>query len=154
MPFVKNHPILANFIIYYLLCNAKYFYIAMVTFNKCYFLLMLLLLCIELYIGIYMHDSMIRPYGGDFFVVILLYCLIKSFIDLPVLLTAAWVLIFAYAVEVSQYFHLINLLGLQNSKIATILMGTSFSFIDLGTYTLGILLVVLTENLRHSLKNF
>ncbi len=107
----------------------------------------------EVYIGLYMHDAIIRPFGGDFLVVILLYCLVSSFINFPVLLTAAWVLVFAYAIEISQYFHLISMLGLQRSKLATLLLGTSFSYIDLLTYTLGfILLVIIVENLRVSLE--
>ena len=126
----------------------------MLRFNKSYFLLALSLLGIEAYIGIYMPDTIIRPYGGDFLVVILLYCLVKSFINSPVLLTAAWVLVFAYTIEISQYFHMVSILGLQRFKLATLLLGTSFSFIDLLTYTLGILLVIIVENLRVSLKNF
>ena len=124
----------------------------MLRFNKFYFLLGLLLLGAEVYIGLYMHDAIVRPYGGDFLVVILLYCMVKSFINFPVLLTAGWVLVFAYAIEISQYFHLVNLLGLQNSKIAKILLGTSFSFTDLGMYTLGILLVIVIE-VRKSVKS-
>jgi hypothetical protein len=126
----------------------------MLSFHKTYFLLALLLLFVELFIGLYMHDSIIRPYGGDFLVVILLYCFVKSFINFPVLLAAGWVLVFAYAVELSQYFHLVKLLGLQNSKAAKIILGTSFSFIDLLTYTMGILLVIAVENVRLSLRKF
>ncbi len=126
----------------------------MFRFNKFYFVLALFLLGIEVYIGLYMHDAIIRPFGGDFLVVILLYCLVKSFTNFPVLLIAGWVLVFAYAVEISQYFHLVTMLGLQRSKLAALLLGTSFSFIDLLTYTLGILLVIIVENLRTSLKRF
>ena len=124
----------------------------MLIFNKTYFILTLLLLLTEIYIGLYMHDTIIRPYGGDFLVVILLYCLVKSFINFPVLLTAGWVLFFAYAVEVSQYFHLVKILGFQDSKTAKILLDTSFSFIDMLTYTLGIILVIATENLLAGIK--
>jgi len=53
-------------------------------FNKTYFLLALLLLSVELFIGFFVRDAVIRPYGGDFLVVILLYCMLKSFIDLAV----------------------------------------------------------------------
>jgi hypothetical protein len=126
----------------------------MFNFNKTYFLLALILLCVEVYIGLYVHDSIVRPFGGDFLIVILLYCLVKSFFNLPVLLTAGWILVFAYAVEVSQYFHFVHLLGLQDSKLARLLLGTSFSFTDLLCYTLGILLVIIAENLRISLKKF
>jgi hypothetical protein len=124
------------------------------SFNKYYFLLAVLLFAIELLIGLYVHDAIIRPFGGDFLVVIFLYCLVKSFFDLSLLLTSGAVLLFAYAVEISQYFHLVNQLGLEHSKTAKILLGTSFSFIDLGTYTLGILLVIIVENIRFSLKKF
>lgn len=126
----------------------------MFSFNKTYFLLTLLLLLTEVLIGLFMHDAWIRPYGGDFLVVILLYCTIKSFANTSIFTTACCVLLFAYAVEISQHFHLASLLGLQNSRLAVMLMGTSFSFTDMLVYTLGILLVIVTENIRLGLKTF
>ncbi|MDB5132031.1 MAG: hypothetical protein JWR02_1780 [Mucilaginibacter sp.] len=117
-------------------------------FNKAYFIAALTLFIAEVLIGAYMHDTIIRPYGGDFFVVILMYCIIKSFFNLPVLQTACYVLIFAYTVEISQYFHLVNLLSLQNNRMAKILLGTSFSVTDLLAYSLGALLVIITESIR------
>jgi hypothetical protein len=128
--------------------------IIMIIFNKFYFALTLLLFIIEFIIGAEVHDTIIRPYGGDFLVVILLYCLVKSFVNVPVFKTACSVLLFAYIVEVSQYFHLVNRLGLQHSEIAKILLGTCFSFTDLLSYTLGILLVIVVENVFISMKNF
>lgn len=116
--------------------------------NYVYSVWFILLLIAELLIGFYMHDTFIRPYGGDFLVVILLYCFIKSFIDAPVAKTAIRVLVFAYAVEISQYFHLAKLLGLAHSHVALLVLGNSFSFGDLLCYTLGILLVVLVEKIR------
>jgi hypothetical protein len=47
----------------------------MFRFNLRYALLSVLLLGIEIFIGACLHDSIIRPYGGDFLVVILLYCM-------------------------------------------------------------------------------
>jgi hypothetical protein len=126
----------------------------MIKFNVTYFSFTIALFVIELLIAFYMHDTIIRPYGGDFLVVIFMYCFVKSFINAPCFLTAAWVLMFAYAVEVSQYFHLVNALGLQHSKTAKILLGTSFSFFDLGMYTLGMLVVLFVENAGISLKKF
>lgn len=124
------------------------------TFRPYYFLLALLLLAAEAFIACYAHDAVIRPYGGDFLVVILLYCIVKSFFSLPAFPVAAGVLIFAYVVEVSQYFHLINILGLQHSKTARLILGTTFSFSDLAMYTLGLSLVLLLENLKRSMENF
>jgi DNA integrity scanning protein DisA with diadenylate cyclase activity len=126
----------------------------MLSFNKVYFLLALLLLLTEVLIGVCLHDTLIRPYGGDFLVVILLYCIFKTFANTSILTTGSCVLLFAYSVELSQYFHLVNLLGLQNSRLAIILMGSSFSFKDMLVYTLGILLVIVIENIRLSLKTF
>jgi len=126
----------------------------MLRFNRWYFALMLLLFVIEFIIGADFHDSIIRPYGGDFLVVILTYCFVKSFINTPVIKTALGVLLFSYVVEVAQYFHLVTLLGMQHSKLAKIMLGTSFSFTDLLAYTLGIGSVIVVENLRLSMKNF
>ncbi|WP_184550427.1 DUF2809 domain-containing protein [Mucilaginibacter sp. FT3.2] len=113
--------------------------------NKGYLTLTILLFITEVLIGKYMHDSIIRPFGGDFLVVILLYCFVKTFFNTPVLPTALSVLVFAYITEVSQYFQLIKWLGWQQSKIAALLLGTSFSYTDLLCYTLGIGLVIAIE---------
>jgi DNA integrity scanning protein DisA with diadenylate cyclase activity len=115
--------------------------------NKFYFIATILLFLTEVYIGWHVRDTIIRPYGGDFLVVILIYCFVKSFVDTPVLSTALGVLLFSYLVEISQYFHLVNLLGLEHNTTARIVMGVGFSFIDLLAYTLGIALVVLLEKL-------
>jgi hypothetical protein len=119
-----------------------------------YLLLTAFLLIAEVFIALYMHDAIIRPYGGDVLVVILIYCFIKCFFDTPVLITSICVLLFAYAVEVSQYFHLVYVLGLGKSTLAKVLLGTSFSFVDLFCYTLGILTVLIAERLKTSLENF
>jgi len=42
-------------------------------FNKKFFLLTVFLFIVELYIGFFVQDDFIRPYGGDFLVVILIY---------------------------------------------------------------------------------
>lgn len=123
-------------------------------FHKWYFALAVLLFAIEFIIGADFHDKVIRPYGGDFLVVILIYCFIKSFINTSPFKTAISVLLLSYIVEVSQYFHVVGLLGLQHSQLAKILLGTSFSFTDLLVYTLGIGLVILIEHLKNSMKNF
>lgn len=123
-------------------------------FHKWYFALAVLLFAIEFIIGADFHDKVIRPYGGDFLVVILMYCFIKSFINTSPFKTAISVLLLSYIVEVSQYFHVVGLLGLQHSQLAKILLGTSFSFTDLLVYTLGIGLVILIEHLKNSMKNF
>ena len=123
-------------------------------FSWFYFVWTMCLLMAEVFIGRYMHDDFVRPFGGDFLIVMLLYCFIKSFFDLPVPATCICVFLFAYAVEISQYFHLVYVLGWGASPVARALMGTSFSFIDLIMYTLAIGAVLMAEHLKTSLKNF
>lgn len=111
-----------------------------------------LLLLIEVLIALFMHDALIRPYGGDFLVVLLLYCLVKGFADTPVTKTAISVLLFSYLVELSQYFHFAALIGLQHSRIALLILGSSFSFTDILCYTFGIALIIVIEKIRINLK--
>jgi len=112
----------------------------------------LILLIVEILIATYMHDRFIRPFGGDFLVVILQYCLIKSFLDTSVTGTACFVLLFSYTIEISQYFHLTTHLGWQHSQVADLLLGHFFSMTDMLMYTLGILLVLGIEKIRVDFK--
>jgi hypothetical protein len=114
-------------------------------FRGWYFLLSLLLLGVEIFIAVYMHDRIIRPYGGDFLVVIWLYCLVRSFWDLPVPVTAGLVLLFSYLVEVSQYFHLADRLGFKGRSVMRVILGSYFTWTDILCYTLGILFVLVVE---------
>lgn len=122
----------------------------MITFQRNYFTLTILLFCIEVFIALFFHDGFVRPYVGDFLVVILIYCFIKTFLKTPVLQTALAVLIFAYLIELSQYFHLVSKLGLQNSRLANLILGNLFQWVDIIAYTLGIVLVVILEKLKAS----
>lgn len=117
----------------------------MLTFNKNYFGLTLLIFCVEVLIALYIHDSFVRPYLGDVLVVILIYCFVKSFVKLPVLTAATSVLLFAFIVEFLQYLDIVNKLHLEKSKLARIVIGTSSSWIDLLTYVVGIAIVIGVE---------
>ena len=117
----------------------------MLQFNKTYFTFTILLFVTEILIALYVHDLFIRPFFGDVLVVILIYCCIKSFVNLKVVPTAFFVLLFAFGVEMLQYFNIVEKLGLQNSKIARIVIGTSFQLEDFLCYTVGIGFVLLVE---------
>jgi len=116
-------------------------------FNKLYFVLSIILLIVEIFIGTFVHDSIIRPYIGDFLVVILIYCLLKSFFDIRFDVACAYVLIFSYSVEILQYFKIVEILHLQHIKIARIIIGTSFAWVDIIAYSAGIALVFIVEKL-------
>ncbi len=104
-----------------------------------------LLLLTEIMIALFVHDSFVRPYVGDFLVVILIYCFLRSFFVLKKIPTAIAVLVFAYAVEFSQYFHFAKILGAEHFKILRTILGTSFSWTDILMYTLGIAAVMLVD---------
>ena len=117
-------------------------------FNKNYFLLFLFLLVIEILIALFVHDSFIRPYIGDVLVVILIYCFIKSFFSTPVTKTAIATLLLACAIELLQYFNLVDTLGLQHSKAARIIIGSAFDWKDMLAYVAGIGLVLIIERMK------
>ncbi len=48
-------------------------------------------------------------------------------------------------VETLQYFKFIEIVGLEKSNIARVLMGTDFEWIDMIAYTAGIVLVIAVE---------
>ena len=118
----------------------------MLKFNFNYFLIAILLFIVEVLIAIFAHDQFIRPYFGDFLVVILVYCFVKSFLNTPFLKTAIAVLVFSFTLEVLQYLDIVNKIGLGHSKLARTVIGTSFEWIDLSAYTLGIAFVIYVEN--------
>jgi uncharacterized membrane protein YuzA (DUF378 family) len=122
------------------------------TFNRTYFAFTILIFWIEVGIALYIHDDFIRPYMGDVLVVMLMYCFIKSFFNLPMAVVAGFVLCFAFAIEGLQFLNVVALLGLQHSKLARTVLGTSFSWIDLLTYIIGIAVVIVVEKYAKKAK--
>ena len=107
----------------------------------------------EITIALYVHDNFIRPYFGDFLVVILLYCFLMSFLKISVWVAAALVLVFSFAIETAQYFNIVEKLGLQSNKIVKVVLGNSFARMDLLAYTLGILAVISMEKILFQTKD-
>jgi hypothetical protein len=122
----------------------------MFSFNKKYLILSLLLFITEVLIALYIRDSFIRPYFGDFLVVILLYCMVRSFWNFPVPVIVGGVLALAYLLETLQYFRLVERLNLGNSAIAKTLIGTDFAWGDMLAYTLGGIMILLLERKQFS----
>ncbi|HCO67308.1 MAG TPA: DUF2809 domain-containing protein [Dysgonomonas sp.] len=109
------------------------------------FLIFLLIFVIEVFIALYVRDSIIRPYGGDVLVVMLMYYFFKSFIKINPLYLAGAVLLIAYAVETGQYFNLVDIIGMQDNKIMRIIVGSSFSWGDIFAYTIGAVICVIID---------
>ena len=124
----------------------------MFTFNKKFFLLTLLLFITEVLIALFVKDRFVRPYVGDYLVVMLIYCFVRTFLNSPVLPTAIAVLLFAYLIETLQYFRLVDRLGLEHNIIAKTVIGYGFSWIDMLAYTLGIATILLVAALQKQTK--
>ena len=117
-------------------------------FNKFYFTLAIIIFLIEVLIAVYAHDNFIRPYAGDFLVVVLLYCFACSFVKAPVVPMALAVLLFSYLIETLQYFNVVQRMGLGKSRLANIIIGNYFTWDDIIAYTLGIGFTILVEKLK------
>lgn len=117
----------------------------MIIFKRNYFLLTVLLFVIEVLIALFIKDRFLRPYGGDLLVVILIYCFFRSFFRVRILPCAFGVLLFAFTVEFLQYLHFVEVVGLQDNKLAKIIIGTDFAWHDMLAYMGGIVIVLASE---------
>ena len=105
--------------------------------RKWYAAMSFFLLAVEICIALFVHDNFIRPYVGDVLVTVLLCCLCRAIF--PHFSPALPVFLFAVAVEWTQWLGLVEMLGLQGTIFA-IILGTSFSWIDILCYGAGCLL--------------
>lgn len=109
--------------------------------------LFLIIFIIEAYIALFVRDNIIRPFVGDALVVGLIYFFIKSFINKSSHLLAVYIFLFACFIEMAQYFNLISLLHMENSKIAKIIIGSTFDLNDILCYFVGTILIYIYEAL-------
>ncbi|MGM5470658.1 DUF2809 domain-containing protein [Flavobacteriaceae bacterium LMO-SS05] len=114
-------------------------------FSKTYFISFIIVLIIEASIALCISSGFIRSTFGDFLVVILIYCFIKSIVNAKPIPVAIGVLIFAFAIEFLQLFKLLEFLNLQSNKLANILLGNTFQISDLISYTLGVATILILE---------
>ena len=113
--------------------------------RKWYAAMSFFLLAVEICIALFVHDNFIRPYFGDVLVTVLLCCLCRAIF--PHFSPALSVFLLAVAVEWTQWLGLVEMLGLQGTIFA-IILGTSFSWIDILCYGAGCLLFAGAEWLR------
>lgn len=97
----------------------------------------MLLIITEVLIALYVHDSFVRPYLGDVIVVIVIWSFLRAIFPEGCRLLPLWVFIFAFCVEVSQYFGLVELLGLDGNRFFRILLGGTFDISDIICYAAG-----------------
>jgi len=104
------------------------------------------LFIIELLIALFVHDDFIRPYVGDVLVVVLLYTFVRIFLPEGVRLLPLYIFLFAAGVEVLQYFRIVEVLGLSDNRILSVVIGSVFDRKDIACYGVGcVLLMIITE---------
>lgn len=103
------------------------------------------LLAIEVFIALYIHDKFIRPYIGDVIVVVVVYTFVRIFIPERVRMLPLYVFIFAAGVEVLQLFHIVDILGLGSNRFMRILIGSVFDMADVICYGIGCVMLGIYE---------
>ncbi|MFC3914157.1 DUF2809 domain-containing protein [Pseudaeromonas sharmana] len=101
------------------------------------------LLMVEIAIALWVHDSVVRPFIGDVLVIGLLYFLLRSVVCVRHRTLVYGIWLFAIAIEVAQGLGLVSHLGLNDSRLARIVLGTTFDPLDMLAYTLGAALLLL-----------
>lgn len=114
-----------------------------------YFLIFLFLLGLEIAIATYLKTGSIRAYLGDLLVVILLYCLLMSTLKPSVKTGLVLTLAIAFAIELLQLINLTRFFPQEYKQLATLVLGSHFSWLDLLMYVLGILCAGITELVLH-----
>lgn len=105
-----------------------------------------LLFSIELVIAVFIKDGFVRPYLGDFLVVIMIYCFLMAITNFAVIRSLVVVLIFSFALEFFQMLNIVKIMQYQPPNWVMVVLGSSFSVWDLLAYSLGLAAVGLLES--------
>ena len=97
------------------------------------------ILAVEIYIAVCVKGGFVRHYLGDVLAVILLYALARAIFRVTPSNLALKIFAFAAALELVQYFGVVQILGVEN-KILKVIIGGTFDFTDLLCYAVGCVL--------------
>ncbi|MBP2617369.1 DUF2809 domain-containing protein [Chryseobacterium jejuense] len=113
-------------------------------FSLKYLLISIFIFLIEVLIATKLKEIFfVRAYLGDVIVVILLCTLVKSFFRVNNEKLILGILVFSCFIEVAQYFNIAEKLGFRPGSLMYIVIGNSFSWIDILCYAVGCLLLYL-----------
>ncbi|HEX7870729.1 MAG TPA: DUF2809 domain-containing protein [Chryseobacterium sp.] len=124
-----------------------------IKFSLKYFLITILIFFIEVLISTVLKDQFfIRAYLGDVIVVMLLYTFVKSFIIIDETKLILGIFAFSCLVEFAQFFNIAEKLGFQPGSLMYIVIGNSFSWIDILCYGAGCLTLYLLIKIKSNQK--
>lgn len=110
-----------------------------------YALATLILLAVEVFIALKVHDQFVRPFLGDALVVVLMYCALQTLFLRPPRKMALVCLLIAFSIETLQAFDFAKYLGADQHRWLSVLLGRTFSWSDFPAYTAGYLVIVLSR---------
>ena len=90
-----------------------------------YLSLALFIFGLEVYIALHVSDSFIRPHGGDFLVVVMLFALFRGLFNSRKSVTALTVFVLACAIEAIQATSLPSMLTELNNQWLPVVVGSS-----------------------------
>lgn len=102
-----------------------------------YMVATVVLLGVELWIALFVHDRFVRPYVGDVLVVIVIYTFLRILIPERIKLLPLYIFLFAVTVEVLQYIRIVEVLGLEDNRVLSVLIGATFDWHDILCYGVG-----------------
>ncbi|MGN7865557.1 DUF2809 domain-containing protein [Chryseobacterium sp. 22458] len=118
-------------------------------FSLKYLLLTIFIFLVEVLIATKLKDIFfVRAYLGDVIVVMLLYTFVKTFVKINDQKLILGILIFSFLVEFAQYFNIAEKLGFRPGSLMYIVIGNSFSWIDILCYAVGCLLLFLLVRMK------
>ena len=113
-----------------------------IGFHKRHLAVFVPVLLLEVCIALFVRDRFVRPFVGDVLVVILVCSFVRVFLDGPATQIAIGVFVFACLVELGQYLDLVSVLQLEGSKVASIIIGSTFDWKDILAYGVGMAIVI------------
>jgi len=114
--------------------------------SRAYYVLTAILVFIgEVVIAAFVHDAFIRPYLGDSLAVVLVYLALRATTPLGIGWSAVTALAIACAIEVGQGIGLVGILGLEDYRVARVVLGTGFDPRDFLAYAGGGAAVIMAE---------
>lgn len=104
-----------------------------------YIVLFVIIVAVEVLIALFVHGGFVRCYLGDVIVVWAVYCFVQIFLGgrFSSYKIAFGVMLFSFAVELAQAINIVDLIGLGDIQFFRVLIGTSFSPVDLICYAVG-----------------
>jgi len=120
----------------------------MFQFNVKYFSINLFLLAALIVIAVFVKELFLQSYISDVLIIFWFFFLLKSFLKVANYELAHYALLFAFVLEIAQFYQVIELLELQDNKIAQMALGSAFDWFDLLAFAVGWLVILVIESNR------